>query len=105
MAKGITDAERKSIYLNVKIDAFRKTFMESEFEDVNIVDGKLIKCELISARLKSVKFFNCDLSDTSFRKAKIEDVIFENCIFSNTKFAKVLFDKNIIFKSTTIIQG
>jgi len=72
--------------------------------DTNITDGKLIKCEMMSAELNNVRFINCDLSDTSFNKAKMENVIFQNCIFNNTKISKAFLGKNIIFNNTTVIK-
>lgn len=88
------------------IDAFRTSFCEAAFENLNIVEAKLIRSWFDGANFLNVKFIKTDLTEADFSNSTFRNVIFEDCYFDKTKFHGTKgMDQIEFINSSIIING
>lgn len=104
--KGVAEYAKFSKTDLLCIDTFRTSFYETAFENLNIVEAKMIRSWFEGAHFFNVKFIKTDLTEANFSNSTFKNVIFEDCNFIKTKFNNTKgLDQVEFINSSIIING
>lgn len=89
----------------LKLDAFRASFYEGNFQKVIFSNCRIEKCGFSNSMFENVTFLDCDLSLTNFNHTSFQNVLFRHCILNHTSFIGVSLNADISFEEITFISN
>lgn len=88
-----------------RLDAFRTSFYDGNFQKVVFDNCRLEKCTFTNSVFDDVQFVDCNLSWTSFHNARFKKVQFCHCIFNQTSFAGLSLNADVSFEEITLVSN